>query len=79
MATLLRTAQAMASDPGAQNSSLLSPEQKALPETDPEATGLQTCRICGQDTEEAVAIFGEAGMAKNLLEKCQKCLPVLVS
>ncbi len=38
-----------------------------------------TCRLCGKESQDAVGIFSESGRERGLPEKCQRCLPVLVS
>ena len=38
-----------------------------------------TCRLCGSDAPNGVTLFSGSAASAELEDKCQKCLPVLVS
>ena len=41
--------------------------------------GVFTCRLCNGECTDGVDIFSEEGRKEEVPDKCQRCLPVLVS
>ena len=43
-----------------------------------EDEGPPTCRLCGEQKDDCVSLFGDGEQSRGLADKCQLCLPVLV-
>ena len=70
----------MAASPGAPEASPPpSPVVEAGTPPPPEEPIQNRCRLCAKDTIDWIDIFSESGKQQGLPEKCQLCLPVLVS
>ena len=63
-------------DPAAAPATPPPPPSPSPPPTPPPP---EVCRLCGEEGEAKVDIFGDEGRSLGLPDKCHNCLPLLVS